>query len=179
MTSCIDELMTLDCPDMSVCGNDCTVDDGDPVTMERCGEGDFRTCSLWVAPRALTVVTFPPHVTYLRVERCVIHAAVSGDDDDDDDGDHDGKEEEEEAHECLDEPLPMEFYGTTGSVSHWPSSVDVDYSDAVICQKDSHCPGSFCDLQQQPRACAPKIGEHFVQSGSHFLDPRWKLLEGA
>lgn len=31
MTSCIEELMTLDCPDMSVCGNDCTIDDGDPV----------------------------------------------------------------------------------------------------------------------------------------------------
>ena len=117
--------------------------------MERCGEEDFRTCSLWVAPRTLTVVTFPPNVTYLRVEHCVVHA---------DDGDQDGENEEEAWGECLDEPLPMEYYGTTAyfesatttgageegngtgnavvtSVSHWPSSVDVDYSDATICQK--------------------------------------------
>ncbi len=29
--SCVDQLMQLDCQDMSVCGNDCTVEDGDPV----------------------------------------------------------------------------------------------------------------------------------------------------
>lgn len=28
---CVDDLMQLDCQDMSVCGNDCTVEDGDPV----------------------------------------------------------------------------------------------------------------------------------------------------
>lgn len=33
MASCISELMEWDCPDMSVCGNDCTLDDGNPVRM--------------------------------------------------------------------------------------------------------------------------------------------------
>lgn len=124
--------------------------------MERCAEDDFRTCSLWVAPRTLTVVTFPPHVTYLRVEHCVIHAGTGDDDadggeeDDNDDNDDDDNQGEEE-WECLDEPLPVEYYGTTAyfsattaaaenngtatTVSHWPSSVDVDFSEAVICQK--------------------------------------------
>ena len=125
--------------------------------MERCGEEDFRTCSLWVAPLTLTVVVFPPHVTYLRVEHCVLHAPLGDDDDDVEDADdEDGVTAEGGAWgECLDEPLPMEYYGTTAyfegattsavagkednddvsSVSHWPSSVDVDFSDATICQK--------------------------------------------
>lgn len=34
MVSCVDELMELDCLDMSVCGNDCTLDDGDPVSED-------------------------------------------------------------------------------------------------------------------------------------------------
>lgn len=33
MASCISELMEWDCPDMSVCGNDCTLDDGNSVRM--------------------------------------------------------------------------------------------------------------------------------------------------
>lgn len=34
MISCVDELMELDCQDMSVCGNDCTLEDGDPVSED-------------------------------------------------------------------------------------------------------------------------------------------------
>lgn len=124
------------------------------VSMERCAEDDFRTCSLWVAPRTLTVVTFPPHVTYLRVEHCVLHAVTSDDDADsgeENDDNHDNGNQEEEGWECLNDPLPVEYYGTTAhfgaatdvaggdttvtSVSHWPGSVDVDFSQAVICQK--------------------------------------------
>lgn len=33
MASCISELMKWDCPEMSVCGNDCTLDDGNPVKL--------------------------------------------------------------------------------------------------------------------------------------------------
>lgn len=36
MMSCVDELMQLDCQDMSVCGNDCTLEDGDPVRISQC-----------------------------------------------------------------------------------------------------------------------------------------------
>lgn len=108
------------------------------VSMEKCTEDDFRVCDLWIAPQALTTVAFPPDVTHLRVEQCVLMAASQNDDD--------AEDEEEEAWECLDDPLPLEYYGTTAyyatsagggrsSLSHWPSSVDVNYSSAVICQK--------------------------------------------
>lgn len=130
------------------------------VIMERCSEDDFRVCDLAIAPRTLTAVAFPPDVTYLRVEQCVFSAAVSEGDDD-----GVGLEDEEEAEggwECLTDPLPAEYYGVTvhhssaansgsssagsssasastssssSSWSHWPSSVDVDYSVAAFCEK--------------------------------------------
>ncbi|CAN0102849.1 unnamed protein product [Scytosiphon promiscuus] len=164
MVACVDDLMQLDCPDMSVCGNDCTVEDGDPVSMDRCDDDEFRVCDLAIAPRALTAVAFPPEVTYLRVETCVLTTTATA---------------------CLQDPLPTEIYGATvvygsgdgaTSLSHWPSSLDVEYSVAALCEQDSHCPGSFCSSQQQPRVCAPKMGEHFRESGEHFLDPRWEIL---
>eukprot|EP00752_Nemacystus_decipiens_P014199 g12628.t1 len=198
MMSCVDELMELDCQDMSVCGNDCTLEDGDPlipadsvllpvnnfganylqlsvcskdvnaaklshfgqISMDRCGEDDFRVCDLAIAPRTLTAVAFPPDVTYLRVEQCVLTAAVSGRNG----GGSEDEEEADEVWECLTDPLPAEYYGATanhGSAantgssddaesssasaltswsslwSHWPSSVDVDYSVAPFCEKVS------------------------------------------
>lgn len=120
--------------------------------MERCGEDDFRVCDLAIAPRTLTAVAFPPDVTYLRVEQCISAAAVS-------EGDSVGSEEEEpeEVWECLTDPIPAGYYGTTvnrgsaantgsssagsssasssSSWSHWPSSVDVDYAVAALCEK--------------------------------------------
>lgn len=125
--------------------------------MERCGEDDFRVCDLAIAPRTLTAVAFPLDVTYLRVEQCILAAVVS-------EGDSVGSEEEEDAEElweCLRDPLPAEYYGATvhhasaaspGSnsagtssisavtssssrTSHWPSSVDVNYSVAAFCEK--------------------------------------------
>ncbi|CAN0527646.1 unnamed protein product [Ectocarpus sp. 12 AP-2014] len=171
MMDCVDELMELDCSDMSVCGNDCTFEDSNPVSMERCNEDDFRVCDLAIAPRALTAVAFPPDTTYLRVQQCVVvETAAAATSESDDDG---GGQEEEEAWECLQDPVPAEYYGTP---YHWPSAVDVDYSAAALCEKDSHCPGSFCSSQQQPRICAPKLEKHFQQSGKHFLDPRWEIL---
>lgn len=53
MVPCVDELMQLDCEDMSVCGNDCTMEDGDPVSEDDrlvnvCFGGDMHYCSwLW------------------------------------------------------------------------------------------------------------------------------------
>lgn len=118
------------------------------ISMERCGEDDFRVCDLAIAPRTLTAVAFPPDVTYLRVEQCVLTAAVS-------EADVVGSEEEEEVWECLTDLLPAEYYGATvyqgsaanagssasalaspsSSWSHWPSSVDIDYSIAAFCEK--------------------------------------------
>lgn len=56
MISCVDELMELDCQDMSVCGNDCTLEDGDPVRTrlelgspylhDRCVNTTVYTCGL-------------------------------------------------------------------------------------------------------------------------------------
>ncbi|CAM9942492.1 unnamed protein product [Ectocarpus sp. 4 AP-2014] len=210
MIDCVDELMELDCSDMSVCGNDCTFENSNPripsdaivlpvnnfganylqlsvcskgvsasklthfgqVSMERCSEDDFRVCDLAIAPRALTAVAFPPDTTYLRVQQCVlVETAAAATSESDDDG---GGQEEEEVWECLEDPVPAEYYGTP---YHWPSAVDVDYSAAALCEKDSHCPGSFCSSQQQPRICAPKMEKHFQQSGEHFLDPRWEILD--
>ncbi|CAN0206545.1 unnamed protein product [Hapterophycus canaliculatus] len=151
--------------------------------MERCNDDDFRVCELAIAPRALTAVAFPPDVTYLRVERCVLTTAPTASTDDDEEEEQ--EEEEEEVWECLVDPVPAEYYGATvvygsgdaaTSLSNWPSSLDVDYSVAALCEQDSHCPGSFCSSQQQPRICAPKLGEHFEDSGEHFLDPRWQIL---
>ncbi len=112
--------------------------------MERCNEDDFRVCDLAIAPRTLTAVAFHPEVTYLRVEQCVLVAAGSATNDE--------QEEADELWECLNEPLPAEYYGavnyggglssgsgdgTGGSVlmSHWPSSVDVDFSVAPLCEQ--------------------------------------------
>eukprot|EP00903_Cladosiphon_okamuranus_P012198 g11441.t1 len=210
MMSCVDELMQLDCQDMSVCGNDCTLEDGDPlipadsvllpinnfganylqlsvcskdvnaaklshfgqISVERCGENDFRMCDLAVAPRTLTAVAFPPDVTYLRVEQCISAAAVSEGDSvsvsvGSEEEEEEEEEEAEEGWECLTDPLPVEYYGATvnhgsaastgsssvgsssaasssalassssssSSWSHWPSSVDVDYTVAPLCEK--------------------------------------------
>lgn len=41
MMSCVDELIHLDCQDMSVCGNDCTLEDGDPVRTPVCQRWDY------------------------------------------------------------------------------------------------------------------------------------------
>lgn len=134
------------------------------ISMDRCSEDDFRVCDLAIAPRTLTVVAFPPDVTYLRVEQCVLSAA-------DPEGDDVGSEDEEvegaeEVWECLTDPLPAEYYGakvnhglvatagdgsssdgssssasastlSSSSWSHWPSSVDVNYSVAAFCEKVS------------------------------------------
>lgn len=113
--------------------------------MERCSEDDFRVCDLAIAPRHLTAVAFHPDVTYLRVEQCILAAGGSA---------SNGEQEEaEELWECLKEPLPAEYYGavnyggglssssgdtgTGGSalLSHWPSSVDVEFSVAPLCEQ--------------------------------------------
>lgn len=111
--------------------------------MGRCSEDDFLVCDMWAAPRTLTAVAFPPDVTYLRVEQCVVLTVSENDEA----GEEDDEENGDEAWECLDNPLPMEYYGATAyyastttddrsvSLSHWPSSVDVDYSSAVLCEK--------------------------------------------
>lgn len=48
MISCVNALMLLDCPDMSVCGNDCTLDDGDPVSNVKTPS---RFTCRWAVPR--------------------------------------------------------------------------------------------------------------------------------
>lgn len=111
--------------------------------MERCSEDEFRVCDLAIAPRALTAVAFPPDVTYLRVQQCVL---TDSDSESDDDGDDQEDEAEQGSWECLTDPLPIEYYGTTvyydggggaagSSVSHWPSSLNVDYSVAALCEQ--------------------------------------------
>lgn len=122
------------------------------VSMERCSEDDLRVCDLAIAPRTLTAVAFPPDVTCLLVEHCVL--TVSDSDNGDSGGGSEGDEAEEGLWECLTDPLPKEYYGTTvyyddgggtagsseqassqSSISHWPSSVEADYSVAPMCEQ--------------------------------------------
>lgn len=104
--------------------------------MERCNEDAFRVCDLWVAPRTLTAVAFPPEVTYLRVQQCVLVESGGGDGSDGDSSGSTGNSDEEEEGvvewECLEDPPPSEYYGTP---LLWPSAVDVEYSTAPLCEK--------------------------------------------
>ncbi|CAM9796937.1 unnamed protein product, partial [Sphacelaria rigidula] len=77
----------------------------------------FRTCDLWVPPYTLTAVAFPPDVTYIHLEKCVFVSGVDGDGD---------------IEECLATEMPLEYYGTP---LLWPSSIDVEYSTATLCER--------------------------------------------
>ena len=105
--------------------------------MSSCDSQDFRVCHLWVAPRTFTAVAFSPQVTQLQVEQCVRLEGAKTDIWSDN-------------WECLSDPLPAKYYGSTayydgsggsiydsayGSVSHWPSAIDVAYSAAMLCEK--------------------------------------------
>lgn len=92
--------------------------------MERCSDSDdtFRVCDLWVAPHTLTAVAFPPDVTYIRIEQCVLTpSSESG-----------ARGDDAESGECLESVIPEEYYGTP---LLWPSSVDVGYAAATLCEK--------------------------------------------
>lgn len=59
MMSCVDELMQLDCQDMSACGNDCTMENGDAVS-----EDDGLVCACcglrWEQATLLVALTYFP-----------------------------------------------------------------------------------------------------------------------
>ena len=76
-----------------------------------------------------------------------------------------------DASHCLSTPRPVEYYG---SAELWPASFDVSFSDALFCEVDGDCPGSYCDLKYIPHVCAPKVLKHYLSPAEDFLSPAYE-----
>lgn len=184
MLECIEMQIESACDDMSICGSNCgrhennfvrdsqvvlpvnnfgknflrfsvcersynarSLSRHSAVRMERCDESTFRECPFWIPPGTYTALAISSNTSYIKMEYCNLNEA----------DDHWG---------CLTEPRPKEYYGTR---IHWPSTIDVDFTDATFCKGDADCPGSSCDTVQQPPTCSPRVRRQFEEAASSFF----------
>ena len=110
------------------------------VVSERCAENDFHLCPYWIPPETFTAIAIAHNASYLKMEFCVVN--------------DEGAYGDEAYYNCLTDPAPREYYGTE---THWPTTVDVEFTRAPYCGSDLDCPGSSCDTSQRPPICAPHV----------------------
>lgn len=122
------------------------------ISMDRCDDASFKVCPYWIPPRTFTALAIPSNTSYVKMETCVYVDRFM---------DVDGSENTTDAYvaTCLENPKPVEYYGTR---MWWPSSIDVEYSDHAYCSRDEHCDGSYCDIHYAPSKCAPKKLKQFT-----------------
>jgi len=197
MTQCIDTLQEIGCSDSSVCGSNCasngaidldlarvvpvnnyslnylkfsvcfarhneeSLDRFGLVLMNRCSprpgsnEEPFLLCPYWIPPETFTALAIPLNASYVRMEYCVYN-----------------DQDEEPHYHCLDNPQPIDFYGTE---VFFPSSIDVAAAQAPFCANDLDCPGSYCDHLHQPPTCSPKQESQFLGPLASFMEPAYPV----
>ena len=153
------------------------------VVMERCDAASFKVCDYWIPPATFTALAIHPNSTYVMVEKCIFVAA-----EDREVGasrraaespprpltlppphpQQDGRQADGDRYKCLPEDR-KEYYG---SRVHWPSSIDVEFSEAPRCESNSDCPGSYCDRTLRPPICAPKNLDQVTGDADGYLTPR-------
>ena len=188
MQMCVKENMEFGCEDISICGNNCAQSTSDGALSEdaiilpvnnfganylkfgycnttaldldylakystirvtKCVEGAFTYCNYWIPPKTYTALAIPSNAVFLQMWRCNYHLNDTG-----------------VYHNC-----PDSWYEFYGQPKRWPSTIDIEFSDAPQCYSDDDCVGSYCDFQQRPSICSPKVKEQMLGPASQFLDP--------
>ena len=149
------------------------------VDVPRCSEDELEVCPSLVHPSSFSALLLPPSTTYVKLEFCVppeeglqVSEMV------------DGLISEREGSgvddvKCLADPKPQYYYGSSFL---WPSSIDIDFADALFCDsvslsfsffifffpsfliflfflisflllKDDDCTASTCDKRHSPPIC--------------------------
>ena len=100
------------------------------VDVPRCLDHELQTCPSLVQPSTFSALLLPPATTYVKLEFCVppkeglrvsetIDALVA---------EREGSGVDDV--KCLQDPKPRFYYG---SFRLWPSSIDIDFAEAVFC----------------------------------------------
>mmetsp|Transcript_44040 Transcript_44040/g.71905 ORF Transcript_44040/g.71905 Transcript_44040/m.71905 type:complete len:322 (-) Transcript_44040:742-1707(-) len=185
MMACLNELIELDCDDITVCGNNCASDGlitEDEIVLpvnnfgsnylrftlcdkgidqhQRSAFGRVAPDACWdAADRTACPYWVPPRTfTALAVPPNTTNLRLQYCVL----GAGTGG-----STKCLEDPAPETYYGTA---QHWPGALTTAPAPSFYCADDEDCPGSVCDTQQSPPFCAEKRAHHFTGSASNYYD---------
>ena len=117
------------------------------VRIPHCAGDKLTQCPYWVPPKTFTALAFPRKDTYCIVmEYCVVTNF--------------------DAY-CLKAPVPRRIYGNP---LYFPTTIDIDFTQATYCEQDSDCQGSVCDTRQSPPTCVRKYISNLYGSGKDYFE---------